>query len=55
MKLGLLTHVLFRPVDDARRSRLVRTLERLGRWTMLDVFVIAILIGSVHLGILSEA
>ncbi|HVQ24104.1 MAG TPA: paraquat-inducible protein A, partial [Planctomycetota bacterium] len=29
--------------------------ERLGRWSMLDVFVIAILIGSVHLGILSEA
>lgn len=54
-KLGLLTHVLFRPVDDERRTRLVRSLERLGRWSMLDVFVIAILIGSVHLGILSEA
>ena len=55
VKLGLLTHVLFQPVDDERRARLVRSLERLGRWSMLDVFVIAILIGSVHLGILSEA
>src|SRR5262245_25444900 len=54
-KLGLLTHVLFRPVDEERRARLVRSLERLGRWSMLDVFVIAILIGSVHLGVLSEA
>jgi paraquat-inducible protein A len=54
-KLGLLTRVLFRPVAAERRARLVRTLERLGRWSMLDVFVIAILIGSVHLGVLSEA
>lgn len=55
VKLALLTHVLFRPLDAARRARLVRSLERLGRWSMLDVFVIAILIGAVHLGILSEA
>jgi paraquat-inducible protein A len=54
-KLGALALVLFRPVEEQRRARLVRTLERLGRWSMLDVFVIAILIGSVHLGILSEA
>jgi uncharacterized paraquat-inducible protein A len=55
VKLGTLAHVLFRPVDEERRARLVRSLERLGRWSMLDVFVIAILIGSVHLGILSSA
>jgi len=54
-KLALLALVLFRPGDEARRAHLVRTLERLGRWSMLDVFVIAILIGAVHLGILSEA
>lgn len=54
-KLGALALVLFRPVEEQRRTRLVRSLERLGRWSMLDVFVIAILIGSVHLGILSEA
>jgi paraquat-inducible protein A len=54
-KLSTLAHVLFRPVAAERRTRLVRLLERLGRWSMLDVFVVAILIGSVHLGILSEA
>lgn len=54
-KLAALAHVLFRPGPVERRARLVRSLERLGRWSMLDVFVIAILIGSVHLGILSEA
>ncbi len=55
VKLGVLALVLFRPVAAEQRTRLVRSLERLGRWSMLDVFVIAILIGSVHLGILSEA
>src|SRR6185503_2851532 len=44
VKLGLLAHVLFRPVAVEQRTRLVRALERLGRWSMLDVFVIAILI-----------
>ncbi len=55
VKLGVLGLVLFRPVQEQRRARLLRALERLGRWSMLDVFVIAILIGSVHLGMLSEA
>lgn len=55
VKLAMLAHVLFRPASSERRERLVRWLELLGRWSMLDVFVIAILIGSVHLGILSEA
>ena len=54
-KLGALAFLLFRPVAEEKRTRLVHALERLGRWSMLDVFVIAILIGSVHLGILSEA
>ena len=54
-KLALLAHVLFRPLPEEQRVRWVRSLERIGRWSMLDVFVIAILIGSVHLGILSEA
>ena len=55
VKLVLLARVLFRPLAEESRERLVRALERLGRWSMLDVFVIAILIGSVHLGVLSEA
>lgn len=55
VKLGVLALMLFRPVQEERRARLLAALERLGRWSMLDVFVIAILIGSVHLGMLSEA
>jgi paraquat-inducible protein A len=55
VKLALLQHALHGPISSERRARLVHALERLGRWSMLDVFVIAILIGAMHLGILSEA
>lgn len=55
VKLVLLQHALHGPLSAERRARLVHALERLGRWSMLDVFVIAILIGAMHLGILSEA
>jgi len=55
VKLALLQHALHGQVASERRARLVHTLERLGRWSMLDVFVIAILIGAMQLGILSEA
>jgi paraquat-inducible protein A len=55
VKLALLQHALHGPLTGERRARLVHALERLGRWSMLDVFVIAILIGAMHLGILSEA
>jgi paraquat-inducible protein A len=55
VKLLTLARVLFRTLPEEQRARTVHTLELLGRWSMLDVFVIAILIGSVHLGILSEA
>lgn len=55
VKLALLQHALHGPISSERRTRLVQALERLGRWSMLDVFVIAILIGAMHLGILSEA
>jgi paraquat-inducible protein A len=55
VKLVVLARVLLRPLSEERRTRLVRSLELLGRWSMLDVFVIAILIGSMHLGMLTEA
>jgi len=54
-KLLVLTSILFRPVGEARRGRLLHSLGLLGRWSMLDVFVIAILIGAVRLGMISEA
>lgn len=50
--------VLFRacnssPVDDSGRRHL-RWMNALGKWSMLDVFVVAVLIASVKLGALAS-
>ena len=40
----------WRPVD---RTRLYRLTEAIGRWSMLDIFVVTILVALVHLGTLA--
>jgi paraquat-inducible protein A len=44
-------HWEWRPVD---RTRLYRLTEAIGRWSMLDVFVVTILVALVHLGALAN-
>jgi len=41
----------WRPLD---RTRLYRITEAIGRWSMLDVFVVTILVALVHLGALAS-
>jgi paraquat-inducible protein A len=45
----------FARIDGQRRAELVDWLELLGKWSLLDAFVIAVLAGTVQLGILTEA
>lgn len=52
-KLGALAWLIFRPMASGERRRELERLELLGRWSMLDVFVIIILVGAAQLGILS--
>ncbi len=40
-----------RPLD---RTRLYRLIETIGRWSMLDIFVVTILVALVHLGSLAD-
>jgi paraquat-inducible protein A len=55
MKLGLLTFLLisihrrssWRPVE---RTRMYRLTEAIGRWSMVDIYVVTILVALVHLG-----
>ena len=48
---GLLLSVQQRwPMGARRRILLFRILEFLGRWSMLDIFVVAIMVALVHLG-----
>lgn len=54
-KLTTLFFVMFVRMEQAVSERVVQLLEHLGRWSMLDVFVIAIMIGSMHLGIVADA
>jgi paraquat-inducible protein A len=45
----------FLPLPAGSRESPLRWLEFLGKWSMLDVFVVGILVGTLDLGILSEA
>jgi paraquat-inducible protein A len=55
LKLAILLSLLvsvhrrsaWRPVD---RTRLYRITEAIGRWSMVDIFVVTILVALVHLG-----
>jgi paraquat-inducible protein A len=48
-KLMLVAAIWFTPVPRARRDAWLQGLENLGRWSMLDVFVVAILIVATKL------
>jgi len=53
-KLVALLFVWFIPLDARRRRAAVIVLTILGKWSMLDAFVIAILLGALRLGILAD-
>ena len=54
-KLLALYGLWFVPLPAGPRGASLRWLEFLGKWSMLDVFVVGILIGTLKLGILSDA
>ena len=54
VKLGALAAIWFMRLADADREKLLHWLEVLGKWSMLDVFVVAILIVLVKLGPLAK-
>ena len=53
-KLGALAVIWFVKLPDERRVRLLHWLGLLGKWSMLDVFAVAILIVLVKLGPLAN-
>lgn len=52
-KLLLLTALWFGWRDAPWRARFARVLRRLGKWSLLDVFVIGLFVGAVQLGALA--
>lgn len=53
-KLVMLWAIWTKKFDDKGRKRVLERLESLGKWSMLDVFVVAILIVAVKLGPLAN-
>lgn len=54
-KIGALYVIWLIRLTDHQRQLMLRWLEALGRWSMLDVFVAAIIIVSVRSGLLASA
>ena len=54
LKLAMLAVIWFWRLPDDRRAQLLHRLGLLGKWSMLDVFVVAILIVLVKLGPLAR-
>lgn len=53
-KLSTLVVLWWRPMTSEVRATWLNRLEWLGRWSMLDVFAVAILVVAAKLGILAE-
>ena len=53
-KLVMLLVIWYRRIDEGDRRRSLWYLEILGKWSMLDVFVVIVMIGSIQLGILAR-
>jgi len=54
-KLVALYTIWFVPMRAESRQRILKWLSILGKWSMLDVFVVAVIIVSVKLGVLASA
>ena len=59
LKIGVIASLLFTTwrgsrTDQLQRTRLYRVIEFIGRWSMLDVFVVALLVTLVHFGLIAQ-
>ena len=55
VKLVALYIIWFIPMRVESRKRILSGLAMLGKWSMLDVFIVAVIIVSVQLGVLATA
>ena len=55
IKLASLILIWFLPLSKELRQRILTWLEILGKWSMLDVFVVAVTIVVVKLGVIASA
>ena len=54
IKIFALAYVWYGEAASERRMALLRQIETLGRWSMLDVFVVALLVVTIKLGLFAD-
>jgi paraquat-inducible protein A len=55
LKLIMLIVIWFHEMEPQRREKSLHALRVLGKWSMLDVFVVTSLVGAIQFGVLAEA
>jgi paraquat-inducible protein A len=55
VKLAMLAVIWFHGMEPDRRERALHALRVLGKWSMLDVFVVSALVGAIQFGLLATA
>ena len=55
LKLAMLSAIWFHGMEPDRRDRSLHALRILGKWSMLDVFVVVALVGAIQFGFLATA
>jgi paraquat-inducible protein A len=55
LRIGLIYALWrFQPIDDRRLVRKVRFVESLGKWSMLDVFVMALVFAAMNISLIAD-
>lgn len=54
LKMGVLTKILYLPADSIKLEKTLRWMHLYGKWSMLDVFVVAVLVVVVKLGVIAS-
>jgi paraquat-inducible protein A len=55
IKITLLLMIWLKGFSVEGRFRIMRILHQLSKWSMMDVFVVAVLVGTIRLGLLADA
>lgn len=55
LRIGLIYALWrFQPIDDRTLARKVRFVENLGKWSMLDVFVMALVVAALNISLIAD-
>ncbi|MCX4027454.1 paraquat-inducible protein A [Endozoicomonas sp. SM1973] len=53
-KLSLIFVILFSSISSHRKAQYIKLLQILGKWSMLDVFIVAIMLVTIKFGVIAN-